>query len=128
MSKQKQHTQHKPERGGLLTFAIILVIVVNLILAAGIHSLKGSLAPNANIGLIVATWAFALASVVAGVAMWFWKKWGITLYIISSLAIVVLTFLIFSLAHAEVWGMLMGGVIPIILVMYIIKPHLRYFH
>jgi hypothetical protein len=128
MSKQKKHIQQKPKRGGLLTFAIILVIVVNLILAAGIHSLKGTMAPDAHIGLIVATWAFALASAVAGVAMWFWRKWGITLYIVSSIAIVVLAFLIFTLANAAVWGMLMGGLLPVIIVLYILKPYLKYFH
>ena len=128
MSKQKKHPQHKPERGGLLTFAIVLVVVVNLILAAGIHSLKGTLAPDAHIGLIIATWAFAWASVVAGIAMWFWKKWGITLYIISSIAIVVLIFLIFSLADVPTWGMVIGGLLPVIIVMYILKPHLKYFH
>ena len=128
MSKQKRHIQHKPERGGLLTFAIVLVIVINLILAAGIHSLKGTLAPDANFGLIIATWAFAWASVVAGIAMWFWKKWGITLYIISSIAIVILIFLIFSLADVPTWGMIIGGLLPIIIVMYILKPYLKYFH
>ena len=127
MTKSKSHQQQKPKRGGLLTFAIVMVIVVNLILAAGIHSLKGTLAPDAHIGLIILTWAFALASVVAGVAMWFWKKWGITLYIISSIAIVVLTFLIFSLADVTTWGMIMGGLLPVIIVLYIIKPHLKHF-
>lgn len=127
MSKKKQANQEQP-RGGLLTFAIILVIIVNLILAAGIHSLKGSLAPDANFGLIIATWAFAWASVIAGVAMWFWKKWGITLYIISTIAIVVLVFLIFSLAGVASWGLIMGGLLPLIIVMYIINPHLKRFH
>jgi hypothetical protein len=127
MSKKKQATHQQP-RGGLLTFAIILVIIINLILAAGIHSLRGTLAPDANFGLIIATWAFALASVVAGIAMWFWKKWGISLYIISTIAIAVLAFLIFILAGATSWGMLMGGVLPMIVVLYIIKPHLGRFH
>jgi cation transport ATPase len=127
-SRKSSHKQQHAPRGGLLTFAIILVIIFNLLLAAAIHSLKGTLAPDAHIGLIVATWAFALASVVAGIAMWFWKKWGITLYIISSIAIVALTFLIFSLADVATWGMIMGGLLPVIIVLYIVKPHLGRFH
>ncbi len=125
---EKKRSHYEQPRGGLLTFAIILVIVANLILAAGIHSLKGSLAPDAHIGLIIATWAFALASAVAGVAMWFWKKWGVTLYVISTIAIAVLVFLTFSLAGVASWGLLMGGVLPMIIVLYIIKPHLNRFH
>ncbi len=128
MSKQKKHHHHKPERGGLLTFAIILVIIANLILAAAIHSLKGTLAPDAHIALIVATWGFAVASVVAGVAMWFWQKWGIYLYVISTIAIVILTFLIFTLEGAATWGMMMGGVLPMFVVLYILKPHWARFH
>lgn len=115
-------------RGCLLTGAIILVIVFNLMLAAGIHSLQGTTAPDANILMIVLTWGFALASVVAGVAMWFWRKWGIALYIISSIAIVILTFLILSLADVATWGMIMGGLLPVIVVLYIVKPHLHRFH
>jgi len=124
-SHKKSH--HEP-RGGLLTFAIILVIFFNLLLAAAIHSLKGTLAPDAHIGLIVATWTFALASVVAGIAMWFWKKWGITLYVISSVAIVILTFIIYSLNDVATWGMIMGGLLPVVIVLYIVKPHLGRFH
>jgi len=126
MSKKVRSHQEQP-RGGLLTFAIIMVIVVNLVLAAGIHSLKGTLAPDANFGLIILTWAFAWASVIAGIAMWFWKKWGIMLYIVSTIAIAVLTFLIFSLAGVASWGLIMGGALPMIIVLYIIKPHLKRF-
>ena len=130
--REAHSTTHKKSnqepRGCLLTGAIILVIVFNLMLAAGIHSLKGTMAPDANIIMIILTWGFAIASAVAGIAMWFWKKWGLTLYIISSVAIVILTFLIFSLADVATWGMIMGGVLPIFVVLYIVKPHLHRFH
>jgi len=125
MSKKTQ--SNTQPRGGLLTLAIILVILVNLVLAAGIHSLKGSLAPDANFGLIILAWAFAWASVVAGVAMWFWKKWGIWLYVISTIAIAILTFLIFSLAGVASWGIMMGGVLPMFIVLYLLKPHMKRF-
>ncbi len=66
MSKSKQHKR----RGGLLTFAIILIIVANLILAAAIHSMKGMLAPDAPTFLIWLTWISALG----GALMWFRMK------------------------------------------------------
>ena len=124
MSKK---TISQQPRSGLLTFAIILVILVNLILAIGIQSLKGSLAPDANFGLIILAWAFAWASVVAGIAMWYWKKWGIALYVVSTIAIAILTFLIFSLAGVISWGIMMGGVLPMIIVLYILKPYMQRF-
>ena len=124
MSKK---TNSQQSRSGLLTFAIILVILVNLILAIGIQSLKGSLAPDANFGLIILAWAFAWASVVAGIAMWYWKKWGIALYVVSTIAIAILTFLIFSLAGVISWGIIMGGVLPMIIVLYILKPYMQRF-
>ena len=123
MSKSKQHKR----RGGLLTFAIILIIIANLILAAAIHSMKGMLAPDAPTFLIWLTWISALGSVLGGVLMWFWKKLGLYLYIITTIAIAVLTFIIYADAGVSVWGMIMGGLLPMIIVLYIVKPHLNQF-
>ena len=127
MSKNKHPQPQKPKRSGLLTFAIILIIISNLILAAAVHSLKGNLAPDAPAFLIWLTWLSALGSVAGGVAMWFWKKWGLHLYVITTIAIVVFTFIIYMAAGAAVWGMIMGGLLPMIVVLYIVKPQWRYF-
>ena len=125
MPKTQKHS--KPDRGGLLTFAIILIIISNLILAAAVHSLKGTLAADAPAFLIWLTWISALGSVLGGVLMWFWKKLGLYLYIITTIAIVLLTFIIFVQAGAVTWGMIMGGLLPMIIVLYIVKPHWRHF-
>ncbi len=116
-----------PKRGGLLTFAILLIIVSNVILAIAIHSLKGTLSPDAPIVLIGLTWLSAVVSVVGGVLMWFWKKWGLYLYIVATIAITVLAFVIFATAGAAMWGMIMGGLLPMILVLYIVKPYTNQF-
>ena len=126
MSEPKQ-TKHHKKRGGLLTFAIILIIIANLILAAAIHSMKGMLAPDAPIFLIWLTWISALGSVLGGVLMWFWKKIGLYLYIITTLAIVIFSFIIFADAGVSVWGMIIGGLLPLFIVLYIVKPHMRQF-
>jgi len=126
MSKSKQ-THHHKTRGGLLTFAIILIILANLLLAAAIHSLKGTLAPDAPAFLIWLTWISALASVLGGVLMWFWKKLGLYIYIVATIAIVIFTFIIYAAAGVPVWGMIMGGLLPLIIVLYIVKPHWHQF-
>jgi len=123
-SQKKSH--HEP-RGCLLTGAIILIIIANLILAAGIHSMKGSLAPDAPMFLIWLTWLSALGSVLGGVLMWFWKKLGLYLYIITTIAIIIFSFIIFADAGVAVWGMLLGGLLPIFIVLYIVKPHMQQF-
>ncbi|HHB91120.1 MAG TPA: hypothetical protein ENK60_07405 [Anaerolineae bacterium] len=126
MSKNQPSTHHKP-RGGLLTFAIILIIISNLILAAAIHSMKGMWAPDAPLFLIWLTWLAALVSVLGGVLMWFWKKLGVYLYIAATIAITVLVFVLYAAAGGAAWGLIFGGLLPMIIVLYIIKPHWRWF-
>ncbi len=124
MSKTRSQSRR---RGGPLTVAIILIILTNLILAAAIHSLKGTLAPDAPVFFIWLTWISALASALGGALMWFWKKLGLYLYIIATIAITVLTFIIFANAGVSVWGMIMGGLLPMIIVLYLVKPHMNQF-
>ncbi len=120
-------THSLKKRGGLLTLAILLIIGSNLILAIAIHSLKGSLAPDAPIFLIWLTWVSAVASVLGGVLMWFWKKLGLYIYIVATIAIAVFSFIIYAAVGALVWGMLFGGLLPMFIVLYIVKPHFQQF-
>lgn len=73
------------ERGGLLTAAIVYVIIHGFLLLGlvyGEQSLRNMNVPNWWIPTVI---GMSVAGVVAGIALWNWKKWGYYLYLVASL-------------------------------------------
>jgi hypothetical protein len=112
----------KPKRGTLLTIALVLVILHGLFMTAVYWTTLG------NVGREAAPWVLpvmvlaSLASVIAGAAMWFWKKWGIYLYFLAAVVTTVVTLIMTGSLY-----MVFAGLIPMIIVLYIIYPHLKHF-
>jgi uncharacterized membrane protein (DUF2068 family) len=73
--------------------------------------------------LILALFGLAsLAAVIAGVAMWFWKRWGLYLYVVATIILAVVTVL-----KTGSMIMLFGVLLPAIIVLYIFSQALKYF-
>lgn len=113
----KTNTQTKPakQRNTLLTIALILVIL-HSILVLGLFWF-GAPETQRTVGSI-ALWLTvlsALGDVVAAVAMWFWKKWGIYLYGVATIAGGVGA----MLATGSIL-FLFGAILPAIVVLYIV--------
>jgi hypothetical protein len=113
----KTNTQAKPakQRNLLLTIALILVIL-HAILVLGLFWF-GAPETQRAVGSI-ALWLTvlsALGDVVAAVAMWFWKKWGIYLYGIATIAGGIGA----MLATGSML-FLFGAILPAIVVLYIV--------
>ena len=64
----------------------------------------------------------SLASVIAGIAMWFWKRWGIHLYVIASLVLGGVVLL-----KTVSMFMMFGVMLPMIIVIFIFKPAYKHF-
>ena len=114
--------QGSRERGTLLTIAIVLVIVNHLFLAgAALYDLRlfGNTVHSLFMPILLVA---SVASVIGGIAMWLWKKWGYYLYI--GAALVVATALLLNTGSIL---MLFAGVLPPIIVAYIVQPKLPYF-
>ena len=125
MSKTHHKSSHHhdtPERGVLLTIAIILVVLHGAFFTALSYSvIKGEdlIPAPVLLGLLLLC---SVATVVAGIAMWFWKRWGIYLYVAAGAA----TALLFLMRTASIW-MFFGALIPMVIVGYILQPKLKYF-
>lgn len=127
----QKHSSHLQEeaaqkgsraRGTLLTIAIVLVIVNHLFLAgAALYDLRlfGSTVHSLFIPILLVA---SVASVIGGIVMWLWKRWGYYLYI--GAALVVATALLLNTGSIL---MLFAGVLPPIIVAYIVQPKLPYF-
>ena len=115
-----QAKTNKPHRGTLLTIALVLVVLHGLFMTAVYWTTIGNVGEVAS--WVLPVMVVALASVIAGVAMWFWKKWGIYLYFLAAVVTTVVTLIITGSLY-----MVFAGLIPMIIVLYIIYPRLKHF-
>ena len=115
ISSSKGSKQASKHRSTLLTVALVIVILHGILMAA----MYWTVLPDAqrtlgNIALL-GMFGAAAATVVAGVAMWFWKRWGIYLYGVASVVEAVIALL----ASGSIF-LLFGALLPAIVVLYIV--------
>jgi hypothetical protein len=82
-----QHPEPKEihkERGFLLSAAIILLFLRGIIAGIAIYMLRESGNYSTPTWMITLLVLFAIADAISAIAMWFWKKWGFTLFGIST--------------------------------------------
>lgn len=117
-----QAKTQKPQRGALLTIALVLVILHGFFMFAVYWTTIGNMGREAAPWTLIVMTLVTVADVIAGIAMWYWKKWGMYLYFIATVVKTVLT-----LAMTGSLTMVFAGLLPMIIVGYIIKPHLKHF-
>jgi len=118
MSKSDKQKQQTPHRTSIQTVALVYVVLHGFIFWALARSM-----PSEETTLALVLFALtAMASVIAGVAMWYWKRWGLYLYVAASLALAGVVLLkTISLM------MMFGALLPMIVVLYIFSPVLKQF-
>lgn len=116
--------QQNRERGGWLSAWLIIIILHGALMTfLVLDSLKQEYAPNRPF-IIATLLIISIADVVAALAIWKWKKWGLYLY---AAAIVVGIFI-----HLIITGSLLVvfyDVIPLAILGYLLNTHnkWRYF-
>ena len=119
-----KHTPAPKQRTTLMTIAIAIVflhgLIATAIVFAYLYSIGGIGEINKQIlfGLHAAA---AVASAIAGVALWKWKRWGIYLY---AGAIIVSAAL--ALMLVGMYG-LFAELVPAFVVLYILNPKIKLF-
>jgi uncharacterized membrane protein (DUF2068 family) len=81
-----------------------------------IFTLRADTSPGALAWIAPTLFALAIADIVAAVAIWYWKKWGLRLYAIST-AIGIAVGLIVTASQLIVFH----DIIPLVILGYIIK-------
>ncbi len=119
--ESKDH-QSARQRGVLLTIAVILVVFHGILYTGlAFPAIREQGLAESSV-LLVLFLICALADVVAGVAMWFWKRWGINLFVVAG----VTTAVIVLIATASMI-MFIGAFLHMVIVGYIVYPRLKYF-
>jgi hypothetical protein len=117
MTKVKSHK--KPERGGLLTAAIVFVIIHGLLILGVALAENNADAPNwfyPTLGIL------AIVDIVAGIMLWRWKILGLYLYLATTIAIIIV-----ALIATGSLGVAFSRIVPFAIVGYIVMPKRKYF-
>ena len=112
----KSVTPPKKVRGGWLTAALIFIAVHAVFTAVLLLLYKQPNQLQAPV-LWTAAVLVALAEIGGAVAMWFWKRWGLYLFIGAILAGIVIGFLAFPTMPYVAFH----GIIPVLILGYILQ-------
>jgi len=118
MSKSHHPSQRTPHRTTLQTGALFYVVIHGFIFWALARSMS---VEHTNIALALFGLS-SVGSVIAGIAMWFWKRWGIHLYAVSAFALSGA-----ALLKTGSLEMMFGALLPMFVVIYIFKPAYKFF-
>jgi hypothetical protein len=115
MSKQTKQLSARKRRNTLLTIALVIVLLHGILMTAIFWTVRPDV--ERNLGN-VAVWIMLLSSVadvVAAIAMWYWKRWGIYLYGVAAIGAAIVA----VMASGDLF-LLFGALLPAIIVLYIV--------
>jgi len=118
MSTSHHSNHHIPHRSKPQTAALLYVVIHGFIFWAIARSMS---VDDTTIALVLFGLS-SLASVIAGIGMWFWQRWGFQLYVIAGLVLGGVVLL-----KTVSMFMMFGVMLPMIIVMYILNPVLKHF-
>lgn len=84
MTKKKNAGQVTRERGTWLSLWLILIAVHGLFAAGLIWYLRAQSSESSPSWMLAILFVLGIADIVAAIAAWFWKKWGLWLYTVST--------------------------------------------
>jgi len=122
MSKSKHPRAGKRERGGWLSAWLILVVLYNAFSVFLVWDLR------AQQSAISAPWFWLLllapsvANILAAIAIWKWKNWGLVLYAIST-TVAIAVGLLLTASQLIVFH----EIIPLAILGYLIKDSRQHF-
>jgi hypothetical protein len=111
----------KRQRSTLLTVFLILIIVSGIVEAAVYIGQRRSDAVLTAPVLLALGIVHALANIAAAFGIWNWKKWGLYVYAASG----VLGVIVGTIAVGV--GAVFAGVLPVIIIAYLVKAHWSWF-
>ena len=115
MSKTKTAPKPTKHRNTWLTVALVIVFLHGILMAAIFWTVRPDVEKTWG---NIAVWIMILSAVgdiVAAVAMWLWKRWGIYLYGLAAIGSAIVA----VMASGDLF-LLFGALLPAIIVLYIV--------
>lgn len=120
MTKHHQESAEK-ERGCWLTGWLLLMAIHGIVASLLVFYLRRQPGSDSPLWLAVLA-AVSVATVVAAIAIWYWKRWGLILYAVT-IAVGIVVGLI--LTRTQLW--VFHEIIPLAILGYLVKDKWAYF-
>jgi hypothetical protein len=120
MTKRKEPV-HK-DRGCLLSGWVIFIMLHGILASLLILYLRQQQNDPSPTWVLVTLFVLAMADIVAAIAMWYWKRWGLMLYAISTVIGIAIGLV---LTRSQLW--IFHDILPLVILGYLIKDNRRYF-
>jgi hypothetical protein len=121
MAKHKENAAPK-ERGTWLSLWLILILLHGLLASGLIWYLRSQRNDPSPSWVLIILFLLALADIVAALAAWNWKKWGLWLYAIST-AVGIVIGLILTASQLIVFH----DIIPLVILGFLVRDKRDYF-
>jgi hypothetical protein len=122
MSKKTNAGHDTKERGTWLSLWLILIMLHGLVASGLIWYLRAQGNESSPTWMLATLFALGLADIVAAIAAWYWKKWGLWLYAIST-AVGIAVGLVLTSSQLIVFH----DIIPLVILGYLVKDKQKYF-
>ena len=105
----------KPQRGGWLTAAIVIMAIHGVFNTAALLSLRKSEYANIPPWLWAAAFLVGIATVVSAVGLWYWKKWALYLYVVATFVSLGVGLVVYPSMIAAFYNIIPLGILGAIL-------------
>jgi hypothetical protein len=112
----------KKQRGGWLTAWIVLMMIHGIFAAFLVLYLREQKGGASPVWVLLVLFALATAHVIAALAIWEWKRWGLIVY---AAAIVVSMVVGLILTGTQLW--VFHEILPLAILGYLIKDKMNAF-
>jgi hypothetical protein len=122
MTKKKSAGQVSKERGTWLSLWLILIAVQGLVASGLIWYLRAQGNESSPFWMLAILFVLGIADIVAAVSAWFWRKWGLGLYAISTVVGIAV-----GLVLTRSQLIVFHDVIPLVILGWLIKDKRKWF-
>jgi hypothetical protein len=122
MTKKKQTAPQHKERGGCLTAFVILIAIHGILASFLIWYLRAQDTTTRFPWALPVLFILSLADIVAAIAIWYWKKWGLILYAVATFAGIAAG-LVLTRSQLVVFH----DIVPLVILGYVVRDKLKLF-
>lgn len=122
MTKRKKTAAATRDRGTWLSIWLILIMLHGILASVLIWYLRSQRGDSSPSWILAILFVLAIADIVAAIAAWVWKKWGLWLYAISTVAGIVIGLV---LTRSQLW--VFHDIIPLVILGYLVRDKRSYF-
>jgi len=126
MTKKRPPVRKQPpvkkQRGGWLTAWLVLMMIHGIFAAFLVLYLREQKDGVSAVWVLLVLFALAVAHIVAALAIWEWKRWGLIVY---AAAVIVSMVVGLILTHTQLW--VFHEILPLVILGYLVKDKLPAF-